>query len=147
MYLNMDYEIHLGTKLDYFFFHTSRLFQASGMQLLKNQCEQERTQINTILMLFLDNPHLAGYMLIGNKSMFLKTDGSLVWLHPGPLVRSPFHTMNQCYDRIPTLYEGQIQFVDPIKRQTHPAATYKIVPTESKTSSNLTWFKKTYGIH
>ena len=30
--------------------------------------------------------------------------------------------MNQCYDRIPILYEGQIQFVGPITRQTHPAA-------------------------
>ena len=29
--------------------------------------------------------------------------------------------MNQCYDRIPIPYEGQIQFVDPITRQTHPA--------------------------
>ena len=30
--------------------------------------------------------------------------------------------MNQCYDRILTLYGGQIPFVDPITRQTHPAA-------------------------
>ena len=30
--------------------------------------------------------------------------------------------MNQCYDRIPILYEGQIQFVDPITRQTQQAA-------------------------
>ena len=30
--------------------------------------------------------------------------------------------MNQCYNRIPILYERQIQFVDPITRQTHPAA-------------------------
>ena len=30
--------------------------------------------------------------------------------------------MNQCYYGIPILYEGQIQFVDPITRQTHPAA-------------------------
>ena len=30
--------------------------------------------------------------------------------------------MNHCYDRIPILYEGQIQFVDPITRQTHLAA-------------------------
>ena len=39
--------------------------------------------------------------------------------------------MNQCYDRIPILYQGKIQFVDPITRQTHPAAnlqncTYRI---------------------
>ena len=30
--------------------------------------------------------------------------------------------MNQCYDRIPILYEGQIQFLEPIRRQTHPVA-------------------------
>ena len=40
MYLNMDYEMHLGTKLDYLFFQSSRLLQASEIQLLKNQCEQ-----------------------------------------------------------------------------------------------------------
>ena len=28
--------------------------------------------------------------------------------------------MNQCYDKIPILYRGQIQFVDPITRQTYP---------------------------
>ena len=122
MYLNMDYEMHSGTKLDYLFFQSSRLLQASEIQLLKNQCEQERTQILTILMLSLENPRLAGYMLTGNRSMFLETDGSLAWLYHCPLVHSPLHTMNQCYDRIPILYEGQIQFVDPITRQTHPAA-------------------------
>ena len=30
--------------------------------------------------------------------------------------------MNQCYDRIPILYEGEIEFVAPITRQTHTAA-------------------------
>ena len=47
MYLNMDYEMHMGTNLDYLFFQSSRLLQASEIQLLKNQCEQERTQILT----------------------------------------------------------------------------------------------------
>ena len=118
----MHYEMHMGTKLDYPFFQSSRLQQASEIQLLKNQCEQERTEILTILMLSLENPRLAGYMLTGNRSMFLETDGSLAWLYHCPLVHSPLHTMNQCYDRIPILYEGQIQFFDAITRQTHPAA-------------------------
>ena len=122
MYLNMGHEMHMGTKLDYLFFQSSRLLQASEIQLLKNQCEQERTQILTILMLSLENPRLAGYTLTGNRSMFLETDGSLAWLYHCPLFHSPLQTMNQCYDRIPILYEGQIQFVDPITRQTHPAA-------------------------
>ena len=122
MYLNMDYEMHLGTKLDYLFFQSSRLLQTFEIQLMKNQCEQERTQILTILMLSLENPRLAGNMLTGNRSMFLETDGNLAWLYHCPLGHSPLHTMNQCYDRIPILYEGQIQFVDPITRQTPPAA-------------------------
>ena len=122
MYLNMDYEMHMGTKLDYLFFQSSRILQVSEIQLLKNQCKQERTQILTILMLSLEKPRLAGYMLTGNRSMFLETDGSLAWLYHCPLVHSPLHTMNQCHDRMPILYEGQIQFVDPITRQTHPVA-------------------------
>ena len=47
MYLNMDYEMRMGTKLDYLFLQSSRLLQASEIQLLKNQCEPERTQILT----------------------------------------------------------------------------------------------------
>ena len=54
--------------------------------------------------------------------MFLETDGRLAWLYHCPLVHSTFHTKNPSYDRIPILYEGQIQFVGPITRQTHPAA-------------------------
>ena len=122
MFLNMDYEMHMGTKLDYLFFLSSRILQASEIQLLKNQCEQERTQILTILMLSLENLSLPAYMVTGNQSMFLKTDGSLAWLYHFPQVHSSLHTMKQCYDWNPILYGAQIQFVDPIKRQTHPAA-------------------------
>ena len=92
MYLNIDYEMHMGTKET--FFQSSRLLQVSEIQLLKNQCEPERTQILAILMLSLENPRLAVYMLNGNRSMFLETDGSLAWLYHCPLVHSRLHTMN-----------------------------------------------------
>ena len=61
-------------------------------------------------------------MLTGIRSMFLETDGSVAWLYRCPKVHSPLHTMNQCYDKIPILYREQIQFVDPITRQTYPHA-------------------------
>ena len=130
MYLNTNYEMHMGTKLHCFFFQSYWILQALEIQLLKNHCEQERAQILTNLMPSLENPRLARYMLTGNRSMFLKTDGSLAWLYHCPLVHSPLHTMNQCYDRIPILYEGKIQFVDPITRQRYPWITTKIVPIE-----------------
>ena len=68
-------------------------------------------------------PRLTSYMLTGNRSMFLETDGSVAWLYHCPKVHSPLYTMNQRYDKIPILYIGQIQFVDPVTRQTYPHAT------------------------
>ena len=151
-YLNKDYEMHLGTKIDYLFFQSSRLLQATEIQLLQNQCEQERTQILAKLMLALENPRLAGYMLTGNRSMFLETDGSLAWLYHCPKVYSPLHTMNQCYVKIPILYEGEIRFVDPITRQTYPDAVPQNCSDRIKNlfqldmDQEVSWYTLTPGI-
>ena len=121
-YFNLDYELHQGTKLNYLFFESSKMFEGSKIQLLKNLCEQERTEILTNLMLSMQKPRLAGYMLTGNHSMFLSTDGSLAWLYHCPLMRSSPHVMNQCYDKNPIFYKNAIFFVDSITRQTYPDA-------------------------
>ena len=73
-------------------------------------------------MLAMENPRLVGDMLTGNRSMFLSTDGSLAWLYHCPLMRSPPHVMNQCYDKIPIFYKNAIFFDDPNTRQTDPDA-------------------------
>ena len=151
-YLNMHYEMHLGTKIDYLFFQSPRLLQATEIQILQNQCEQERTQILTNLMLALENPRFASYMLTGNRSMFLEMDGSLAWLYHCPKVHSPLHTMNQCYDKIPILYEGEIRFVDPITRQTYPDAVPQNCSDRIKNLFQLdmdqedSWYTLTPGI-
>ena len=84
-------------------------------------------------------------MLTGNRSMFLETNGSVASLYHCPKVHSPLHTMNQCYDKIPILYRRQIQFLDPIIRQTYPHATTQNCSDRIKTHFNLTWIKKTLG--
>ena len=151
-YLNFDYEMHLGTKIDDLFFQRSRLLQETEIQLLQNQCEQERTHILTNLILALENPRLAGSMLTGNRSMFQETDGSVAWLYHCPKVHSPLHTMNQCYDKIPILYRGQIQFVDPITRQSYPHATTQNCSDRIKKLFKLdmdqedSWYTLTPGI-
>ena len=121
-YLNLDYELHQGTKLDYLFFESSKMLEGSEIQLLKNLCDQKRTQILTTLMLSMENPRLAGYMLTGSRSIFLSTDGSLAWLYHCPLMRSAPHVRNQFYDKIPIFYKNAIFLVDPITRQTNPDA-------------------------
>ena len=61
-------------------------------------------------------------MLTENRSMLLERDESLAWLYSFPQVMSLSHTLNQCYDKTFIFYKGQIQFVDPITRQTLPDA-------------------------
>ena len=131
-YQNVDYEMHMGAKLDFLFFQSSFSLQVSKMQLLKNQREQERTQIPHILMLSHENSRPAGYMPTGNQLMFLKIDSGLVWLYHCPLVHSPLNSMNQWYDRIPAPNEGQIQFVDSVTRQTHPAVNMQSCTDRTK---------------
>ena len=73
-------------------------------------------------MLAPENPRLAGYILTGNRFIFSETDGSFAWLYHCPNVHSPLHPMNQYFDRIPILYEGEIRFFDLITWQTYPDA-------------------------
>ena len=98
------------------------MLKSSDIQLLKNLCEQKRTQVLSILMLLMENPRLVGYMLTANRSMFLSSDDSLACLHHCPLMRSPPHVVNQCYDKILIVYKNAIFFVDPITRKTYPDA-------------------------
>ena len=65
-------------------YFNAKQLRHSEMTLLQNQCELERTQILTIMMLALQNTRLAGYMLTGNRSMFLDTDEAVGWLYQCP---------------------------------------------------------------
>ena len=119
----IDYELHLGTKLDYIMYFKAKQLRHSEMTLLQSQCELERTQMLTILMLAMQNTRLAGYMLTGNRSMFLDTDGSVAWLYHCPKFLSPLKVLDKCYDRIPIMFERSTKFVYPITRQTYDFAS------------------------
>ena len=69
-------------------------------------------------MLAMQNTTLAAYMLTGNRSMFLDTDGSVAWLYHCPNFLSPLRVLDKCYDRIPILFERTTKILDPINRQT-----------------------------
>ena len=85
----------------------------------QNQCELERTQMLTILMLARQNTMLAGYMLTGNRSMFPDTDGSVAWLYHCSNFLSPPRVLDKCYGLNPILFERTTKFVDAITRQTY----------------------------
>ena len=119
----IDYELHLGTKLDYIMYFNTMQRRHCEMTLLQNQCELERTQMITILMLAMQNTRLAGYMLTGNRSMFLDAEGSVAWWYHCPKFLPPLRVLDKCYDRIPILFERTTKFVDSITRQTYDFAS------------------------
>ena len=51
---------------------------------LHTVCELERTQLLAILAKLVKNPHLAGFLLTGNRSIFLYVEGSTAWLYDCP---------------------------------------------------------------
>ena len=45
--------------------------------------------------LFYENNRLAGYMLTGNRSMFLKIEGAIGFLYPCPRKTSPLKVLDR----------------------------------------------------
>ena len=122
IYENIDFEAHLRTKTDYLHFNNLRQLQTATLELLRNDCELERSTILNSLIISHENPRLAGYTLTRNRSMFIKTNGNVAWLYNCPEFHSPLQILSKCYKRIPILYEDEIHFVDPISRQTFTEA-------------------------
>ena len=94
---NLEYDLHLGAKFDYFLHRTNLNVLASQVKLLQNQCELESTQMLTILIMASENTQLGGYVLTGNLSMSPGSNGSVAWLYRCPKVRSTLCVMEKCY--------------------------------------------------
>ena len=118
----IDYEAHIGTKLDYILFNSFYMLRTAELALLQNQCELERSSILNTLMFSLESPRLAGYNLTQNRSMLLETNGNVAWLYHCPKFHSPLQLMDECFNRIPIMYKENIRFVDSITRQTFQSA-------------------------
>ena len=69
-------------------------------------------------MLAMQNTKPAVDMLIGNRSMFLDTDGSVAWLYHCPNFLSPLRVLDRHFDRNQILFERTTKNVDPITHQT-----------------------------
>ena len=83
------------------YFNTKQLRRSE----VHNQCELERTQMLTNLMLAMQNTRLGGYSLPRSRSMFLYNDGIVAWLYYCPKILLPLKVLDKGYDRIPILFE------------------------------------------
>ena len=118
----IDYDAHMRMKINFMMYKVYRDLEQTDFLILQNMCELRRTQIQMINALSYENNRLAGYMLTGNRSMFLEIEGVIGFLYPCPKKISPLKVLDRCYDRIPIFYDGKTMFVNPITRQTFPFA-------------------------
>ena len=75
----IHYDIHLDIKIDY---TINRIFQErsrSEIETLHQLCELERTQILQSLALAVLKLTYAGYLLSGNRSIYLVYGGNFLW--------------------------------------------------------------------
>ena len=77
---NLQYDVHLAAKFVYILPRTNVNIHASQVKLIQNQCELERTQMLTYLTMASESTRLAGFLLTGNRSIILDTDGSVACL-------------------------------------------------------------------
>ena len=142
----VDYEWHLGTNLDCILSFSTKQRRHSEKTLWKNQGELQRTQMLFVCNVSNENTKLAGYMLPGDRSMVLDTDGSLAWLYPSPKVLSPRRVLDKCFDWILISFEQTAKVIEPITRQTFDFAS-EIACLGNYTNFNLISRMTTLGIN
>ena len=70
-----DFALHSAVKLDYSIHQNTQLVRVGHIDVLKKICNLERSTLLTMLQLARINPANAGFLLTGNHSKFLETDG------------------------------------------------------------------------
>jgi len=87
------------------------------ISILQRVCENERLLLLNILQVARIDPSTAGFLLTGNRSNFLETDGALAWLYSCSKRRSPYKETITCYDHIPVWYGGKTEFISTVTRK------------------------------
>ena len=122
-FATIDYDAPINTQIDYIINHVFRSMTVQELNTLHTVCELERNQLLTILAMSVQNPQLAGFLLIGIHSNFQYVESSTAWLYDCPHFLSPLKKADRCFDRIHTLFKDTLMYVDPNTRQNYDYAT------------------------
>ena len=93
------------------------------LNTIRQRSELEQTQLLTMLAMTVQNPHLAGYLLTGNRSNVFCVEGSTAWLYDFPLFFSPLYEAAKCFDRTPVYHQDMVLYIDPRTRHFFNYAT------------------------
>ena len=120
----VNYDAHMNTKIDSTINHAFLSMIVQELNTLHT--ELERNHLFTIITMSVQNPQLAGFLLIGNRSNFPYAEDSTAWLNDCPHFLSPLCKTDRCFDRISIHFEDTIMYVDPNTRQKNDCHSYRM---------------------
>ena len=74
------------------------------LNTLHTICELERNRLLTILAMSVQNPQLAGFLLIRNRSNSFYVERSTALLDDSPHFYSTLYKAERCFDKIPPIH-------------------------------------------
>lgn len=112
-----DLYTHSMNQLDFNYYKLRTIAKTQDMEIIRMMCELERQVMLTVLQLATINDKIAGKLLTGKDSYFFKISDDQGWLSKCEKVNSPWIEQDKCYDKIPVVYKGVVQFIDPKSRK------------------------------
>ena len=130
---------HLNMKMDLYMSNIYSRISLQAIEFYSQFCEQIRNLRQLTLTQVQKNTPLLGYILTGNRSIFVKQEGvNVMKMYKCAKKSSPLYVpqTRECYDKIPILYKNRVQYVHQLTRQTYLWA--KKVPRSHSNFDQLT---------
>ena len=109
-------------KMDLYMSNIYSRISLQDIEFYSQICEQTRNLRQLTLTQVQKNTPLLGYILTGDRSIFVKQEGVIVMkMYKCAKKSSPLYVpqTRECYDKIPILYKNRVQYVHQLTRQTY----------------------------
>ena len=113
---------HLNMKMDLYMSNIYSRISLQAIEFYSQICEQTRILRQLTLTQVQKNTPLLGYILTGDRSIFVKQEGvNVMKMYKCAKKSSPLYVpqTRECYDKIPILYKNRVQYVHQLTRQTY----------------------------
>ena len=113
---------HLNMKMDRYMSNIYSRISLQAIEFYSQVCEQTRNLRQLTLTQVKKNTPLLGYILTGDKTIFVKQEGvNVMKMYKCAKKSSPLYVpqTRECYDKIPILYKNRVQYVHQLTRQTY----------------------------
>ena len=113
---------HLNMKMDLYMSNIYSRISLQAIEFYSQICERTRNLRQLTLTQVQKNTPLLGYILTGDRSIFVKQEGvNVMKMYKCAKKSSPLYVpqTRECYDKTPILYKNRVQYVHQLTRQTY----------------------------